>query len=297
MASRAVRLALAVSLLALPAALQAMGAAAPRASPNRPLLEPCKVPGEKNSQVDALCGLYEVWENRATRTGRKIGLKVVVLPALGKNPKPDPILFFGGGPGEAIAEGAGNRADLEERQERDLIFINQRGTGEPNRLGCDLGGTMEDVQTYLGEMFPVEAVSRCRDELAQRFDLTLYGTATAMDDVDEIRAALGYSKVNLWGSSYGTRSAQVYLRRHGETVRSALLRGVVPMEETAPSRTRRPASARSTCSSPGASGMSPARGGFPRRGPRSPRSSTAWPRARSRPRSSCPAPARRPRSG
>lgn len=232
--NRARHLALAFALLALPAAAHAKGKPVAQEERLRTLLKDCKVPGEDEKQVDALCAVYEVWENRASKAGRKIGLKVVVLPALGKIPKPDPIFYFGGGPGEAIAEGAGYAAGVEERQDRDLVFVNQRGTGEPSKLGCELGGKADDLQTYLGEMFPVDAVTRCRDELAQRADLTLYGTDSGVDDIDEIRAWLGYSKVNLSGGSYGTRAVQTYIRRHGETVRAAVLEGVVPMEETLP---------------------------------------------------------------
>jgi pimeloyl-ACP methyl ester carboxylesterase len=229
------RLALAAALLAvLPPSLYARAKPASREHPSRTLLQACSLTGEEDKKVDALCGTYEVWENRATRTGRKIGLKVVVLPALSKASKPDPVFFFGGGPGEAIADDAGYAAGLEGREDRDLVFINQRGTGEPSKLACDLGGKADDLQSYLGETFPVEAVRRCREELSQRADLTLYGTDAAMDDIDEVRAWLGYTKINLSGGSYGTRAVQTYIRRHGETVRAAILEGVVPMEETLP---------------------------------------------------------------
>lgn len=230
-------LAPAFALLFLPSALEASRKSAYREHPSRTLLKACQVPGQMNGeekQIDALCGLYEVWENRSTKAGRKIGLKVVVLPALAKTPKPDPVFFFGGGPGEAVAEGAGYAADAPERQERDLVFVNQRGTAEPSKLGCELGGKKEDLQTYLGETFPVAAVVACRDELAKNADLTLYGTDAAMDDVDEVRGWLGYGQVNLVGGSYGTRAAQTFLRRHGEHVRSVVLHGVVNMEETLP---------------------------------------------------------------
>lgn len=207
---------------------------APTQHPSRTRLQACKLPGENDAQVDALCGTYEVWENRAAKSGRKIGLKVVILPATGASPKPDPIFFFGGGPGEAIADEAAYSAGEPDRQDRDLVFINQRGTGEPSKLGCELGGVEGDLQTYLGETFPVAAVTQCRDELSKRADLSLYGTGVAMDDIDEVRAWLGYPKINLSGGSYGTRAAQTYLRRHPETVRTVTLVGVVNMEETLP---------------------------------------------------------------
>jgi len=179
--------------------------------------------------VDALCGTYEVWENREAKAGRKIGLKIVVLPARSANPLPDAVLDLAGGPGEADTPIAGTVADSPLLQERDLVFIDQRGTGEPDRLDCPLGGG--DLQSRLGEMFPLDAVRRCRDELGKKYDLSLYTVDAAVDDFDEIVRWLGYLKVNLFSGSYGTRTAQVYLQRHPKSVRSAVLWGVIPMDE------------------------------------------------------------------
>jgi pimeloyl-ACP methyl ester carboxylesterase len=201
-------------------------------------LEPCEIPGD-SGKVQARCGFFETWENRVTRTGRKIRLKVVVLPATDPHPKPDPVFFFGGGPGEAIAGEAGYDIEAQKElrkdgQDRDFVSIDQRGTGEPDRLGCNLGGQDSDLQTYLGEMFPVDAVRKCREELEKKYDLTLYTTDIAMDDIDDARAWLGYGKINLIGGSYGTRAVQTFLRRHPKSVRTAILNGVVPMDETLP---------------------------------------------------------------
>src|SRR6185369_9181811 len=193
-------------------------------------LAPCKVPGKEKEPVAALCGTYEVWENREAKAGRKIRLKIVVLPALSADPLPDAIFDFAGGPGEADTTSAGSLATYPLRRERDLVFIDQRGTGEPDRLGCEHGGK-DDLQSHLGEQFPLDAVRRCRDELGKKYDLTRYTVAAAVDDFDEIRAWLGYGKVNLFGSSYGTRTAQIYLQRHPESVRTVTLDGVIPMDE------------------------------------------------------------------
>lgn len=198
--------------------------------PSRTRLQPCKVPG-RSGEVAALCGTHEVWENRVAKSGRKIGLKVVVLPALSPNPKPDPVFFFAGGPGQAASLGAGFVAEDPLRQDRDLVFIDQRGTGEPNRLFCSLGGHDDDLQSYFLEMFPLDAIRKCREELEKKADLTLYTTDLAIDDFDEIRAWLGYGKINLIGGSYGTRAAQVYMKRHPESVRAAVIAGVAPMDE------------------------------------------------------------------
>jgi len=223
-------------LLTLPLLAPAAGAAEKPAPPAR--LEPCKVPGDQGD-VEARCGFFETWENRVTRTGRKLKLKVVVLPAKSAQPKPDPVFFFGGGPGEAVAGDGGYTAADQERlrkdgEDRDFVFIDQRGTGEPDRLGCNLGGDDADLQTYLGEMFPAAAVRKCREELEKKYDLTLYTTDIAMDDVEDARVWLGYGKINLNGGSYGTRAAQTFLRRHPGSVRTVTLNGVVPMDETLP---------------------------------------------------------------
>jgi pimeloyl-ACP methyl ester carboxylesterase len=62
-----------------------------------------------------------------------------------------------------------------------------------------------------------------------------------MDDLDDVRAYLGYDRINLYGGSYGTRAALVYLRRHGEHVRTMVLDGVAPMDMRLPLFTARDA--------------------------------------------------------
>src|SRR5919205_1980006 len=210
-------------VLTLAAVLVFPAFAAPSPSP-RPhsKLAPCKL-ADGGREVDALCGTYQVWENRAAKSGRKIGLKIVVLPAQTSHPKPDPIFFLAGGPGQAATDLAAGGAENPLRRDRDLVYVDQRGTGEPDRLTCELGGREDDLQSYLGEMFPVAAVRQCREELGKTHDLTLYTTDIAMDDLDEIRAWLGYGKINLLGGSYGTRAAQVYLRRYPQAVRAAVV--------------------------------------------------------------------------
>jgi pimeloyl-ACP methyl ester carboxylesterase len=224
-------LTLALAALSYPAVAKPAPKPAPKPEPAR--LQPCKVAGQKG-EVDARCGVFEAWENREAKAGRRIGLKVVVLSALAAHPKPDPIFVFGGGPGEAVATEAGFFADNPLRRDRDIVFVDQRGTGEPDKLACELGGHEDDLQSYLGEMFPVDAVIGCRERLAKTYDLTLYTTDLAIDDFDEARAWLGYGKINVLGGSYGTRAAQVYARRHPESVRTVTLVGAVPMDETLP---------------------------------------------------------------
>lgn len=195
-------------------------------------LEPCKLP----DGTDARCGAFEVWEDREARAGRKLALRVVVLPATGAKPQPDPIFFVAGGPGESAVDYAGyfGRRDAVLRQERDLVFVDARGVAGPGRLTCAMGGRDEDLQTYLGDKFPLAAVRECRKELEKTADLTRYTTAAIVDDLDDARAWLGYGKVNLDGGSYGTRLVQTWLRRHPGSVRTATLTGAIPMDESNP---------------------------------------------------------------
>jgi pimeloyl-ACP methyl ester carboxylesterase len=193
---------------------------------------PCRVPGVEG---EVLCATYPVWENRATRKGRKIGLHIVILPALDPDKHPDPIFEFGGGPGEGITEIAAGYPD-DDRRKRDIVLVDQRGTGRSNPLDCTLYGEPVDFRRAAGDVFPIAEVKACRDRLAKGADLAQYTTDAFADDLDEVRRWLGYGKINLRGGSYGTRMAQVYWRRHPETVRSVVLIAVAPTDLFLPLR-------------------------------------------------------------
>lgn len=196
-------------------------------------LSPCEIPGVAGG---GKCGHYEVFENRQTRSGRKIPLKIVVLPATGSDPAPDPFVFFAGGPGEAAtgtaAEFAGFFSLLRVR--RDVVLIDVRGTGGSDALMCPELAEPRGVQGFLDEFMPVEAVARCAAQLSNGRDLTQYTTDNATDDVAEALRAMGYSRANLMGGSYGTRAVQIFLRRHPEMVRTIVLQGVDPTDERGP---------------------------------------------------------------
>jgi len=188
-------------------------------------LTSCRFP--KYSE-EVLCGKYDVFEDRTAQSGRTITLNLVVLSALAVKPERDPVFFLYGGPGEGAAVFASRGGDhywRELRRERDLVFIDQRGTGNSHRLHCDLYGKKTDVQIYFNDMFPVDRIRACREQLQKIADVKLYTTPIAMDDVDEVREAMGYKKINLYGVSYGAVSALEYLRRHPAHVRSAVLAG------------------------------------------------------------------------
>lgn len=182
-------------------------------------LAPCRVEGLEEK---VLCGTYEVWEDRAARQGRKIPLHVVVIPSRAEPPEPDPIFHFAGGPGGAVTNWVRWSVDSPLRERRDLVFIDQRGTGRSNPLPCDLRPEDDGRERgELREIFPVARLEACRAELERHADLTLYTSELAMDDYDEVREWLGYGKINLTGGSYGSRTVQVYMQRHPETVRAA----------------------------------------------------------------------------
>jgi pimeloyl-ACP methyl ester carboxylesterase len=197
------------------------------------VLNDCQVQGVASK---AKCGTYDVFENRATKKGRKITLKIVVIPATSDKREPDPFVYFSGGPGGSATQDARGFALAFPQilAHRDMLFVDQRGTGGSHPLDCKFYDA-SDLQTMLGYFFPLEEVKKCREQLETNSDLKLYTTTIAADDMDEIRAALGYERLNLFGGSYGTRAALTYLKRHPQHVRTATLQGVSPTDHFMPS--------------------------------------------------------------
>jgi len=192
-------------------------------------LEPCNIPVLTS---DAGCGKYEVFEDRAAKTGRKISLNILVLPALSPKPAPDPVFVLAGGPGQgavSLAKGGGDYL-IKLRRDRELVFVDQRGTGESNPLNCSPSGDKDEMRSYFTEGVNLERLRECRARLEKNANLALYTSPIAMDDLDDVRAALGYDKINLLGGSYGTLAGFVYLRQHPDRVRAAILEGVSPVE-------------------------------------------------------------------
>jgi pimeloyl-ACP methyl ester carboxylesterase len=183
---------------------------------------PCRIRGV--GQL-ADCAGVQVHEDRDAKQGRKLTLRVVRLRARGTTPVADPIFMLAGGPGQAATEAyppvLAYLSALAKK--RDIVLVDRRGTGSSEALDCD---TEDD----LAEMFRPRALERtaakCRPEL--KGDLTRYSTAYAADDLDDVRKALGYDAINLYGSSYGTRLALSYAQRHPEAVRSLVLDAVAP---------------------------------------------------------------------
>ena len=196
------------------------GSEAPRSSI---ALSACRLPGV---DIAARCGTHEVWENRETKSGRRITLRVAIVPAKLRARDPDPIVVLAGGPGQGAVSLAAQVMPLFTRlnDSRDVVFLDQRGTGKSHPLDCE--DESQPMQMLFEDALPERLVTKCLARLDA--DPRQYVTPIAMDDLDEVRAALGYDKLNLWGGSYGTRAALEYVRRHGKHARTIILDGVAP---------------------------------------------------------------------
>jgi pimeloyl-ACP methyl ester carboxylesterase len=177
----------------------------------------------------ARCGSLEVAENPDDPDGRQIKLNIAVAPATGKTTEPDPVFFFAGGPGQAASETwVMLRPVLNKiRKTRDIVMIDQRGTGGSNKLACT-----SDIEEDLNQELDLELVRTETEKCLAGLDgdTRFYTTNIAMTDYNQVREAMGYEKINIMGVSYGTRSAQVYLRLFPDTVRTVTLDSVVPMQ-------------------------------------------------------------------
>lgn len=235
-----------VSLTQLGLALAALAGCAMAPEPasselaERLTLAPCRIPKvtEKGpiegEEVEVKCGTFLVPENRGEAGGRMLPLRVVIVPSRSGRPR-EPVFFLSGGPGQAATEQAPGYAGWWQPEHHDVVLMDLRGTGEGNALDCRLGGSDENPQAYLeGLLADGAGYAVCRDELQRRADLSQYTTMIAMRDLDELRQALGYDKINLEGGSYGTRAAITYVRMFGEHVHAALLTSLMPVENRGP---------------------------------------------------------------
>jgi pimeloyl-ACP methyl ester carboxylesterase len=188
-------------------------------------LEDCPLISPTGEQVDARCGTLTVPEDRSNPTGRQIGLNVVIIPAIKRDPAPDPLFLLAGGPGQSAIETFPAMISMifYVHEERDIVLVDQRGTGKSNPLRC-----LDPEDESLTDEQAVEKLKACPENLDA--DVRFYTTEIAMTDLDEIRAALGYETINLYGASYGTRAALTYLRMFPEHVRTVTLDAVVDPE-------------------------------------------------------------------
>jgi pimeloyl-ACP methyl ester carboxylesterase len=182
-----------------------------------------------STRVPARCGSLQVPEDRDRPDGRKISLRIAVLPSDAPSAKPDPVFVLAGGPGQSITEVYPRIAPAFDRlnRDRDIVLVDQRGTGGSGGLTCPkIGKTGKDE-----DLLPAEArraAGECARALSAGADLTRYRTLDFVRDLDAVREALGYERINLIGASYGTRAALVYARAFPDRARTLVLDGVAP---------------------------------------------------------------------
>ncbi len=250
---------LAVGALLAAAPLASAGVKAQEAAPGAPAAKP-EVPGARpvpcrsDAPARARCHRVRIPEDRSRPGGRELALHVLVLPAKGSPPRADAVppppdgataganrpsprngalFFFAGGPGSASTLSAEGVSGLlgPAGELRDLVFVDFRGTGRSHPLACPRPPTL---QAYYDAVWSRGRIARCWAEVTEDANPEHFGNPEIADDVEAVRRALGYGAIDLHGVSGGTRVAQTFLRRHGGSVRSVVLEGVVPMDVAVP---------------------------------------------------------------
>jgi pimeloyl-ACP methyl ester carboxylesterase len=180
-------------------------------------LHDCHISGEL-----VRCGTLQVLENRKTPAGRQLALTILVGPHFDRGESSEPLFILKGGPGERATADAEDTFQMfrSVRRDRDLVLLDQRGTGGVNRLQCPVA-----EHTFLVPQDP----ERCLRELSEKADLRQYTTEHFVQDLEAARDALGYDRISLWAGSYGTRAAYVYAKRYPQRVRSLVLIAAAPI--------------------------------------------------------------------
>ncbi len=221
--------------LALVLFTQCLGSCAAQEDPTRTArvikLRPCHLssPGLP-ARIEAKCGTVKVPENWDRPAGKRISIHLAVIDADTNRPRPDPLFLFAGGPGQAATEAYVTMTGgfYKINRTRDIVLIDQRGTGKSNRLQCKPPSQADP----LAELTDQQADKWLREcAVSLKTDLTQYTTSSSIKDFEFIRRQLGYSTINIYGISYGTRVALTYLREYGAHVRAVILDGVLPQQK------------------------------------------------------------------
>jgi pimeloyl-ACP methyl ester carboxylesterase len=173
----------------------------------------------------ARCTELRVPEDRATPAGAQIALQVAVLPALNRRVHTVPLVLLAGGPGQAASDlyTSSAAAFARVQREHDIVLLDQRGTGGSSRLDCNFPQDWDEDASTLPALR--DATQSCLAALGPR--VRHYTTSVAIEDLEQLRIALGEPKIALYGGSYGSRTAELYIRRHADRVEAAILDGVV----------------------------------------------------------------------
>ncbi len=179
-------------------------------------------------RAEAQCAQFVVPENHDDPDGRAITLHIARIKARHGGGRADPVVLLAGGPGQSASAAylAARGAFSVLNRERDVLLVDQRGTGGSNRLACGLPDLESTVAPDPAELRRLAA--ECLSEISDRADARYYTTSDYILDLERVRAALGQPQFNLIGGSYGTRVALEYLRRHPDAIRTVVVDGVVP---------------------------------------------------------------------
>ncbi len=178
------------------------------------------------------CGYVTVPENYDKPDGKQINIHYVVLPAIKPSFPKEALLAIAGGPGQSAIENAAGFDQIftKVRQQRDILLIDQRGTGQSNQLQCE-SDYSEGLLALNEDELDVQVESQnCRDAIDA--DVTQYGSEIALKDFEAVRTHLGYQQLHVYGISYGTRMAQLYMRHYPQVLATVTLDGVVPMQQS-----------------------------------------------------------------
>lgn len=219
--------------------LTAVGLAAPAAHARQVgelKFEKCELPVvgiRPSNPVSAECTTLKVPENwDAPADSRQIELAIALVPSRAPRPKADPVFMLAGGPGQSARETwrgiAGAFRDI--LADRNVILLDQRGTGGSNRFDCPASEEADPLAVQLDIARTAQAAKACVEAAKATHDARYYSTEDAARDLDRVRQALGADQVNLVGVSYGTRMAQIYYKRYPAHVRTLVLDSVVPNE-------------------------------------------------------------------
>jgi len=187
---------------------------------------------------DVQCGYLQVPESHFSPTGKQIQLAVLIIKSKLANPTLDPLIMAQGGPGgstiEAYTDAILTSTDFVK--DRDIVLFDQRGThySKPN-LYCEqidqlTASTIEeDLSDAESQKLYLEALEKCRQQLSKEdgIDLSNFNSLENAEDIEALRVALGYDKINFYGVSYGTLLGLHYMRSHPESLRSVILDGVI----------------------------------------------------------------------
>jgi pimeloyl-ACP methyl ester carboxylesterase len=188
-------------------------------------LAPCTL-----KKTTGFCGKYSVPEDRAQPHGRHISLRVFVVPPPDAVKKqPEPLFLIDGGPGISVVDNLANLAGdvfLQIGRDREIVAVDERGTGESNPLRCP---SRNSTQTLTASLSDISELAReCLPWAKAHGGLENYHSLNAIRDLDDVRQALGYDKINLWGLSHGSREVLLYIKHYGQHVRAAAIEGPFP---------------------------------------------------------------------